>query len=106
MRRSARSRSLLERLQALLEEPLPHSAHELTRGVQPCRNFRVLHPSGGVENDSSPNHLTVRGIRRSCALLDHRSLIVAQLDSIRRYPPHTHPPRTLCSRKINSRDQI
>jgi hypothetical protein len=50
-------------LQTLLVEPLPHTAHELTGGVEPFRNFRVLHPVGRVENDSSPNHLSVRGVR-------------------------------------------
>jgi hypothetical protein len=62
-RRSAWPRSLFERFQALLEEPLPNAAYKRSGAIQSARDRRTLHPVGSIENDSSANHLPIRRIR-------------------------------------------
>src|SRR5215212_7308146 len=72
-RRPARPRSLFERIQAFLEEPLPNTAHKRSGAIKSGRDRRALHPITGTKNDSSANDLSIRVVRRPRSFRQHRT---------------------------------
>jgi hypothetical protein len=59
-RRSAVARSIVEPLEAFLEEPFSPLADDLGRGVEPSRDILVLETVGSIQNDLGANDISIR----------------------------------------------
>ena len=90
-RRPAAPRPVLEAGQALLEEPLAPLRDDLAPAAQPRGDLVVAQPLCGHQHHLSPHHLPIRQRIRTRQRLQHRALLVAQLDPIRAMPWHQRP---------------
>ena len=74
--------SVLEALQALLEEPLTPTVHHLRAGIEPGRDIHIRQPLSRQQHDLGPHHLSVRSrVQRARRSSSRRSSAVKTISN-------------------------